>query len=1100
MKKKYLVSLVLVAIFSFSIFIAFAKTSRAEADNMENKNVVFENVEFSDVYAVGETINIPSISAVYNEISLDVYAVLQKDYKVISKLNTGTKNVRFNFTEEGQYTLIYTAKAGNHNFTKSFNFLVNNGSYFTAAFNKEYNIGNRIDISAEAVIGGNYYDAVIEIKTLDNEKIEFNNNIFIPSAIGEYFITYSASSSNETLTKTYKISIKKLSDITNMFETTNVDKITANVDSEPFARPGNGISFISNAKETTIKYKNIIDLNGISPTTNIIKLLPLGEDPSFTQSITELFVDIIDAHDSNNTISYSLKGYYATDPTKTSQESTYAYVLNNGKQVITPGGSNIGTIVTSVHFKPKLLEKLHQNGSRYGQSNWFYVQVDYEKKQFLASCSAPNYTLEPKVLFDGDDPNFVQSNVWPGFVNGEVYVQVRYQLAEDGKAGIIIDEIAGQSLSGETITDNTKPYVSLDENYSTRLPLAFVNKDYTIPAVLKITDIIDGEITYPFFNAKLYYLNEGAYFEKGYVDRTFQFTEPGLYKIEYEVEDSNGNIGKKRVDIEAIVQTEEASFITNLSDISVGSKIKLPKYSVNGVSYLVKEDVQIIYDGKDITDKIGKEIVLNANKPIIYNYDIEDFLGNKLKSQQIVNLGLENKTIIVLKDKIIDFAILDREFVLPDFTAINYSKEAGNADREPARSIKVNGRNIDLINRNVKALPGESVLEVEYAAGNTVEIYTILVKDNKKVSDRFVASSENDVEFANTVNGVKISFTSDTEIKAIFPFNFRVGTSFPVTFEIDKNNLNFRSFDIIYTDYFDQSKVVTVRFETDGTNLKYQINGRGPIDTIKPIDGNSNRYSIKLNNLAKLFEGLANISEFENGYKFTGFSELIDVSIKFNGITNQCNFLLSELGFAKLSTTFKDGNPVDYIDYSKPELVMKTDIFNKAFSINQPIELSSVFVLSSMSGFTTAKLNVYYENTLLYSNLNAYNDFTFIPTKYGNYRVDYISQRGDGFAMGVESFGIFIDKLNPHQVLFNMEVKDTYKINSKIKIPEISITDSLGEVNNTIYYTDGNGFMAEVKVNDVIVLNTLGTCKIAILSEDDFNAVYKLYEFVVTRD
>jgi hypothetical protein len=138
-------------------------------------------------------------------------------------------------------------------------------------------------------------------------------------------------------------------------------------------------------------------------------------------------------------------------------------------------------------------------------------------------------------------------NEWQGFTTGEVYLQVKMKNSS-GTSGMIVSEVAGESMSGELSAGSMPAGYFLDSEEKGQIPNAIIGLDYRVPEVSYYVDTLEGKVHEPQYSAKLYkeifapMLIEELPLEDG-VDSKYSFvpTEKGQYKLVYTVKDQAGN-------------------------------------------------------------------------------------------------------------------------------------------------------------------------------------------------------------------------------------------------------------------------------------------------------------------------------------------------------------------------------------------------------------------------------------------------------------------------------------------------------------------------------------------------------------------------------
>jgi hypothetical protein len=175
-------------------------------------------------------------------------------------------------------------------------------------------------------------------------------------------------------------------------------------------------------------------------------------------------------------------------------------------------------------------------------------------------------------IVDADDIKHVgDGKEWAGFTTGEVYLSMEFT-AINNVSGVVITEIAGQSLSGLEIEDITPPSIIIDTDSSYlasgQLSVGLIDTNYPIPSA-RANDVVSGVVKVDF---KVEYQQSADSWIV--VENSKDFFVPekiGNYRIVWSANDQYGNtteriltfkVGKNLPDI-------NVSFTESVGDVFV---------------------------------------------------------------------------------------------------------------------------------------------------------------------------------------------------------------------------------------------------------------------------------------------------------------------------------------------------------------------------------------------------------------------------------------------------------------------------------------------------------------------------------------------------
>ena len=1109
--RKKLLGFVLAAFLAVS-----AVTALVSFTEIKNADVVYaiENVdeipetsstEYFSKYAVGETFCINGYKVSVNGEMKSTYAVLQKDLKAYASLSPEEDALVYKFTEAGEYNLIYfyVTETQSRVVVKNITFTVSaDQAYFDVVFQKEYMLNSVISVATSCIKGSTSVTADLKVTSPFGDQVALSNGTLTLSQNGVYRIVYSAVIGGETFEKTYYVRASSTAQSYKDYFTSVSGTLNAvdDMQAPAYAKAGSGVGLTTDVI-STVRFNNIIDLREMTQEQDLIKLLPLCEGDYGIISIFK--IQLIDVYDSNNMIEWVFKRY-AKGESAWMGGYTYCNISYNGRlyalhptQGLMIDSSTYG-VGTRICCNATYL-KTNAGGMYYGYAPWARCQINYADRKFFAhvnnSTGALSYAIpEQKEIIDLDEASYVgYGNEWQGFTTGEVYLQIDIQ-ATGTQSGCIVQEIAGQKLYGE-VKDTGAPNLYFDVEENGALPKGLKDEFYPFPVPTYSNDIMEGTKAYPKYTvAKLEYelLQDRAYSEMTISSQEgFTPNIAGRYRITYQTTDESGNIGEKQTffTIEEDFGNVEVVYSLN-SDLYVGNTIIIPKISVEGLSHLVKKAESITYDGKEYAAQAGESLFLNKAGQILIKCAYEDYLGNTYELEEGYEVVALDKAITVLQGCVPKYALKGRTIILPDYSAINYSK-----NKNVTWSLTVDGVAIDTKTREV-TINGDhdQKLDVVYTADGIEECYQITVIDAKYLSDRFYATTGS-VAITNESNNVVANVQTNAEIEYIFPFI------------LDKSNFNFgfdiegafESIDVYFEDYLDAEQKIFLRLKKTAVGVTAQINGEGQEFAISAATKHEG-YLFQYDHHAHTFqfENLVAVKNTLAGKAFEGItSDRVNMRFVFNGVTSATAMRFYQIGTLTFLSTFDaNNNLVAYTDAMFPILVGERSYLENDFTYGGTAIIPAMEARTPLSGGCKNTLTVTSPSgKVILNSVNGYNDYEIELTEYGVYEIVYTAPFRATTKKYKYSFRVF--KEDPPVIELKTPLKETYAYGETISLPEVTVTNASNGYTVEYFVSTPNGTMTALTDGVPITLNSYGTYVLSVFVTDEHNVTFKKWTFKV---
>lgn len=1075
-------------------------------DNVEALSVTV-TPEYFDTYGVGETIAINNYETTVDGEDTALYAVLQKDYKVFALLTPEMEQVTHEFTETGTYNVVYytQAESGQKTIVKNIRFTVGEQPYIDVVFDAKYMVNDIVSVQANCVFGEKKVVPTIFVKSPFGNTVTLTDGAAKLTECGKYTVSYTAQVDGVSVARTYYLTVSGSSDsyADYLINVSGVTKVESDVQAPDWAVDGTGVR-VTGESFASFRYANIVDVDTVTKADNMVNFLPLGTDGYST--LSKAMIKFIDVYDETNVIAYECT--YV----KLSDRHTYCKIhykdikrAYRGNGEFFDEATNIYSISAGgVYFDVELHGLVE---GEYGNLKWLRTQMDYAERKFYLTGGKTGAPDQQNEILDLDDPTHVgYGNEWTGFTTGEVYVQIELT-GKGSQTGCIVQEIAGEKLYGEK-TSTKGPDMLFDVEENDKLPTGVVGEYYPFPAVQYSIDAMDGKLLYPEYDIislekslfdGLKYRPIALSSEEGFIPE-----EAGTYRITYQVKDSDGNVGTRQIsfDVKDTLGEKGVAYDHEMPEsFTVGKYFTVPKLIPTGLSYLVRKEESIIYNGADYADNAGEKVFLNAAGTITVKCSYKDYFGETYEYERSYSVVASNEAITELKGVVPEYVLKGTTIVLPNLSAINYSKAPTSAEYYPTWTLTVDGQAIDTNERavTISKAHGET-MQVVYSVGNTtIHTATMRVVETNYLADRFYVTSGM-LTKENGANGVELTATTDATVDFINPLIVDANTTkLALTLDVAEDKANFEYIDVYFEDYLYSDIRVFVRITKTADGLFGQVNGKGEplaLAASTKYTGYTASYNVEFN--AFEFSSRLVIKEDLNGNTFNGFpSNRINVSFEFRGVSDEAQLRVTELGLLGLLSNFDNqGALVRYEDKTIPSVISEGSYRDNSFEFGTTVYLPAVEARTMFSGLTTAKITVTAPSgKVILSNQNAYNDYSFVIDEYGTYNITYaVPFRSTMYRMNYTA-RVFKNELP--EASLKTELAETYKLGSKLTIPEIVLTGAGAKLTTQCYLMKPDLTLTSVKAGDEVTLDTLGEHTLQVVVKDEYNVTFKSWKFKV---
>lgn len=907
--------------------------------------------------------------------------------------------------------------------------------------NNEYDLGDTIEIpNLKIVYKGKEYNTVPVLYYPDGVTYILNSATL--SQPGKYKLVYNAEVNGE------HVSVTKEFIVYNSLFRFSGNKSTA------YYGEFNGYNgiILNLAPRESFIYNKIIDLSKSNVAAEIIQLFVTPHTLGVAD-VSKLIITFTDVYDVNNYVNIEIKKYYAN--VDWSLKMVYVTANCNGQDKVGLQGPNMGTLyykgVNYVRHKNNdygmnLAYSLAAYPEHSLGSKTLKISMDHEEKAFFANN---------KIISDMDDPSMYDT-IWEGFTTGEVFLSISAQDYFSPSAKMVITNIAGGDLSVSEITDNEAPQINVDlAGYtSNTLPNAVINQSYKL------------------FNATAYDKYDGAvdvqkrvYFNYNLSSKTqinisndsFVPKRTGKYTIEYISKDSSGNKSVALVDVFAINTDKTLSidiydktvsgYVGEETSVASGFLIKNNIGNTNvKITATLSSNGQIKYD-IDPTDLKFRPLY-SGNYTVRFEYS--DYIYKKVETYNIAINIISNP--IILDDAALpNYLLQGRKYKLPKLYGINMS----SGEPVPVEASVI------IIEDGTKTV--NITDDGYYIVGNCLNVeikYTVTV-NNKSVSKsyplqvinpgdtedlditEFFVVTSGEADLRADEKGLKVSVTDDAVVEFV---NMIQAKDFIFRFSVNHEAHNLNAVTIYLTDSADPSARIKIRYEyVSDKSTNVFINDIYPASVLTGFGTEKNEFVLKYNSLEGIFAPATgyriNVTSTVSGEPFKGFlSGKVFLEIAAEDVSGH-----SEINIIRINNQAIYNFSYDEIE---PEIIL--DMVTGTFALGDTVTLNPAFVADVLDPYCTYNFTISdpdgnyvisNKGETLDGNQNPEISYTFTLNKLGNYTVRYTAYDSEGNRAIIPNAFECIDTVPPVITLTN--IKDTGKLNEKIKVADATVTDNI---------------------------------------------------------
>ena len=729
----------------------------------------------------------------------------------------------------------------------------------------------------------------------------------------------------------------------------------------------------------------------------------------------------------------------------------------------------------------------------------------------------PTYSAETKdKITDLDDENLYGSSTWDGFKTGKARLSVFASSLSAESARIVVSRAGSVDLSQLVFEDHVAPTINVDyegQNPSA-LPSATVNRPYPVYSAT-VTDNYDVGLPY---TVSVTYNDTAHGKEKdvSVIDGTFTPRQAGVYNINYRARDIYNNIGTKKVSINAINDSQLMTISVSPASMTqeTYSVFNLP--SINDVNITGGAGKPKIV--RRVMDANGQEIPVSGNTFVpteigtyyVY-YNAVDYIGNMATAKITLTVLPTSKPVFVGNPVLPRILIKGHTYTLPNNQAV---------ETVDGKSVLLNTNvyvnDVALSNNTFVASDSCSVKYRVTGTTGTSETDPVVIPviDGNNSQNQAAYFYGDNVSSSEEGRGVVLSTSMNASalFAGVLPYDNPY-----LSFAKDNSAANFEYVLFKFSEVENPSLSLTFKVRFDGDDAFISLLSGGPEHglTFEGREG-LNVYSFNFVNATRALtdmnnKTLAKVKIDDSGNSFIGFSGGLYLDISFGGVSGSSKLRMLELGNQLFGTNYFDAPPVVLF---KERMISEQDINTEA-----KIPVVDVY---DILGQATATVSVRApDGSFKISNLDATQKHTFVLDAFGGYNVIY--QARDNFN-NEETYTRKItvyDNVAP-TLTVNSKLKESYKINAKIKIPDYIVSDNSGSYNvhvfvilpndeERILLKDVNGqvtsylskdneiYNASFKVDDrTFKAEQYGTYRLRFVAFDDaYNKTVQEFTFVV---
>ena len=753
-----------------------------------------------------------------------------------------------------------------------------------------------------------------------------------------------------------------------------------------------------------------------------------------------------------------------------------------------------------------LISMCGRNSAGYMQNDKLQFYFDCNEKQIVTNNAFYNrqtVRYDKDCITDFDDPTYYDLNkekLWEGFTTGEVYISFSAADFKSSSASLFVTSMLGVNFADD-FEDTQAPNIVVDLDGYTRsnLPFAVINRPYKLFNAYAY-DTSDAYLptkvnVYSDYDRKILANSDDGYFVP---------TKQGTYTIEYSASDSFGNKSIDLLEINAVPDSEYATFSFAMNQITkTGEKHKvidnLTMENFNG-----KSSIEVTLTNGDKTITLDDDFYFIPEYSGTYDVVVvaKDYVKTYKREFKLYVLA-SNMPVFDEDYCIRKYFIKDYEYKLENVKARAFTN-TGFKYLDSQAYYSYDGINYTFVENNIVKFTTAGNISIKYVAtvnDQTSEvIYHATVVDTEYLSglkmDKYFNVLSGNVSINKTNNDMNIVTSNDAVIEYVNPLQVN---DFIMSFNFIEGVNNVEKINFYLTDLHDERISLKLSYQRDLKGSVFKINDANDIYVSSDFSGSESslfRLEYDSNDLSVMPSNItAGYPQTSlNGGKFNGFtSDFAYLKIEFEGVSG-------DAGIHNLKINGQSFFGFD-IDIFEPQILVKRNSGVK--NLNEIITLEHATFSDVLSDNLTCTMSVKKPNgeyavaldgTILNSQCDTSKDYSILCQDIGVYKVSYYCEDSNGaFAEYTYQFRV-LDNVPPTIKVDGMIT--SAKVGDTVHIAEPQLNDNYSEVTyfNVVEYPDGSMMYVE----KTFVATMAGTYKVFYyVSDADGNIVIAYYQVEV---
>lgn len=687
----------------------------------------------------------------------------------------------------------------------------------------------------------------------------------------------------------------------------------------------------------------------------------------------------------------------------------------------------------------------------------FNLCYDSDENALYLKNGINNFYGEPYLVVDFDDVALYGTNIWNGFPSGKAKLSVSFDRFINESGYVIFSEIDGIDLAQEKIADEEAPSIAIDLQGEEKAPNSYKGATYSIfSATAK--DFFDTECRLT-TEVKYNDLLREEWYDVPVKNGVFVTDKVGKYEIRYFAQDLSGNASEEAVSFYCFNRAEAiaVSLPTETLEANVFETVALtPVEEVRAFGGNGKLNIALTVldpDGAEV-DVVNDCFIPEQIGRYTIKYVATDYFGMK-----------GEKKCSLLVSGVAD-PMFTKEIVLPEVLVAGFKYKLPAAVAKLCENGAVKDAKVKIflddeeIGNTFTVPNGKSTVVLEYRAyaadGTTYVPFTkmIPVVDGQKgkAQAMYFYNADGNVTATQEKDAIKLFVTDNS---SVFFANELNRSSFLLNVSYQAQKANFSAMTITLSDSMDGNKKISFKISFTPLGLNITVPGRNTVSFAMRTDTAASYFTLSYDNALRSvgdIEGnsLFTVSEDDSGNAFTGFTNGVYMTIRFDGVKTDSEISLTTLNNQAFGYKNSESDPIG--DTVAPQVVINGE-FKKRCQQGETITVFSADafdVLGQVAGLT---LSVYApDNTCLLNRVTPNKDYTVKLEKTGRYRIIYEAVDCYGNSKGGSSGTnvISLDAVAP-TLTVNNTLKRTYKIGDTVSLPTYTASDDSGKVNVDIF-------------------------------------------------